>query len=162
MSGLAAQTAQAVAQVRELQTALEALPRRVEIEIVLIKSRDPAHLPPGRAGGRAVLSPPLAHSGMYLTSPGPEERDIRVLSGEYVLSRTGVSTLGLAALRAADQGLSPTNSAQAVGANSIENHYHIESMIRVDGSLIADEAALSEFADRIGRELDWQAQGRTG
>ena len=162
MSGLAGQTAQAAAQVKELQIALEALPRRIEIEIALVKS---GTLPIFHQGGLVAgpaLSPPLAHSGMYLTSPGPEERDIRVLSGEYVLSRTGVSTLGLAALRAADQGLSTTGSAPATGVNSIENHYHIESMIRVDGSLIADEAAFSEFADRIGRELDWQAQGRTG
>ncbi len=160
--GLADQTAQAVSRVKELQTALEALPKRVEIEIVLTKTGTVPTFHQGGLVAGPVLSPPLAHSGMYLAPPGPEERDVRVLTGEYVLSRAGVRTLGLAALRAADQGRSAAAPVQVAESKGVENHYHIESMIRVDGSLIADETALSEFADRIGRELDWQAQGRTG
>ena len=161
MSGLTAQAAQALAQVKALQQALDSLPRHVKIEIELIKT---GTLPIFHKGGLVAgpaLSPPLAHNGMYVSPPGPEERDVRVLTGEYILSRSGVRALGLATLRAADRGSAPETQAVA-GAAGIENHYHFDSMIRVDGSLVADERVLEDFADRIRRELDWQAQGRTG
>ncbi len=162
MSRVADQTAKAVARVKELKQALDSLPRKIEIAIVLTRT---GTLPKFHGGGLVsgpALSPPLAHAGMYLAPPGPEERDVRVLSGEYILSRAGVRTLGLAALQAADRGRQPAGPAPAREPAGIENHYHFDSLVRVDGSLVADEAALQEFADRIGRELDWQDQGRTG
>jgi hypothetical protein len=162
MSGLADRTAKAVARVKDLKLALDSLPRKVEIEIVL---KQTGSLPKFHAGGFVAgpaLSPPLAHGGMYVAPPGPEERDVRVLTGEYILSRSGVRNLGLAALRAADRGGSANGPDQAGQPARIENHYHLDSMIKVGGSLVADEASLSEFAERIGQELDWQAQGRTG
>jgi len=161
MAGLAELTAKAVAQVKELKASLEALPKQVIIEIILKKS---GSIPKFHQGGfiaGPALSPPLAHGGMYISPPGPEERDVRVLTGEYILSRKGVRNLGLAALRAADKGRSGDDTAAAGQPAKIENHYHIDTLVRVGGSMVADEATLIDFAERIGRELDWQAQGRT-
>lgn len=144
----------AAAGVAGLTEALNAVPRQVEIDISINQNEQTPNI---RSGGIEAVHLPTAHEGAYFSGPGPEERDVRVLSGEYVLSRLGVQTLGLDRLRRADQGIEGPG-----GGAVVENHYHYDSVVRIDGSVIADDDVVSRLAERIGRELDWQAGGRTG
>lgn len=144
----------AVAGVTGLTGALNAVPRQVEVEINVNQNGQKPNI---SRGGVAVVDLPTAHEGAYFSGPGPEERDVRVLSGEYVLSRLGVQTLGLDRLRRADRGIEGPG-----GGAVVENHYHYDSVVRIDGSVITDDDAVGRLAERIGRELDWQAGGRTG
>jgi hypothetical protein len=140
-----------------------ALPRQIVVDIFInTHGSPPAFHAGGLVAGPQVEAPALltAHQGLYVSPPGPEERDVRVLTGEYVLSRAGVRTLGLDALRAADQGQAAAGPSD--GPARVEHHFHIDSLVRVDGSLIADQAALGALAERIGQEMDWQTRGRTG
>ena len=133
--------------------ALNAVPRRIDVAINVSQDGRITNID---AGGALTAGIPTAHGGAYLSGPGPEERDVRVLSGEYVLSRLGVQTLGLDRLRQADRGI------EGAGGAAVENHFHYDSVVRIDGSVIADDDAVGRLAERIGRELDWQAGGRTG
>ncbi|MBW1713251.1 MAG: hypothetical protein JRJ59_08920 [Deltaproteobacteria bacterium] len=168
MTRLSRTVAGATTQVRGLNAALAALPRQVSIDVVV---NTIGHVPTFHQGG-LVAGPQIgsylgtaslvkAHTGAYFPPPRPEERDVRVLTGEYVLSRAGVRTLGLAALKAADSGRLPGGTAGQAQAVRVENHYHFGSLVQVEGSLVADQASLTEFAERISREIDWQTRGRT-
>ena len=140
---------QAVVQVQSLHQALTRLPRRVDIDVF---THQHGQIPKYHHGGPVASGPLAAHAGAYLTSPGAEERDVRVLTGEYILSRLGVATLGLETLRAADRGA----AGKGASTHIVENHHHYQSLLRVDGSLVADEAAMDRLVDRIRETLGEQ------
>ncbi len=133
-----------------LSSALRGLPERVDVDVFI---NTHGLIPSFHQGGLIAGPPFTAHGGAYFSPPNPEERDVRVLSGEYVLSRLGVGTLGLDVLQAADQGR--TVNGQSLNIN--QNHYHIN--VDVQGVSIDDPYVMDQLAEKVSEAIDYQQRG---